>query len=225
MPSRPEPAPLTFSRALSLTLLCVVVPMALATLYESLPVAGPAWWRAALVHTALSLVVVALWHRRGELRATLAVGGWRAYLPGLVVALGAAILAAASAALLPDPASQSGAPANLAWILWVPVVEEVVFRGGVFAALRRFCATVWAAWFSAIIFALAHAGPTLTRLLSGDVGVPLGPFFLGLLTAALYARTGRLLPAVLLHAACNATPLIFAALDARWLDWLGFLYQ
>ena len=48
---------------------------------------------------------------------------------------------------------------------------------------------------------------------------------LGLIAGALFVRTRRLWPVVTLHAVANATPILFLSVDARWLDWLGILYQ
>ena len=135
------------------------------------------------------------------------------------------ILAAVTRLAGGAPPPTTGLAVPLAWILWIPPAEELVFRAGVGRLFRRLAGgSPWAAWFSALTFALVHAGPTLARLLAGQVGAPLGPFLLGLACEALLAASGRLLPAVALHAACNATAAVFAAGDARWLDWLGFLY-
>ncbi len=57
-----------------------------------------------------------------------------------------------------------------------------------------------------------------------QLAVPLGPLLLGLACEGLYLISGRLTAAVALHAACNASGWIFAALDERWLDWLQHLY-
>jgi membrane protease YdiL (CAAX protease family) len=128
---------------------------------------------------------------------------------------------AAVAAARPEPVPL----APLAWILWIPPIEELVFRRGVGRLFRRLApGLIWPAWFSSLTFALVHAEPTLAHLLAGRVGLPLGPFLLGLGCEAALAASGRLLPAVLLHAACNGTATIFALIDPRWLDWLGFLY-
>jgi membrane protease YdiL (CAAX protease family) len=84
---------------------------------------------------------------------------------------------------------------------------------------------LWAGWFAALTFAFVHGDPTVAHLIAGRIGLPLGPFLLGLCCEALVEATGRLAPAIAFHGACNATVAIFALADGRWLDWLGFLYS
>ncbi len=74
-----------------------------------------------------------------------------------------------------------------------PVVEEAFFRGFVFPALRQRLGTVVAALGSAALFSLAHAQP----------GVVVPVFVLGLALVWLFARTGSLLPCVLVHSSYN----------------------
>lgn len=215
-------SPLQAFKLIAATLLLAV---AFGTLYQ---VAGghlsPAWLAAAVVHSLLAGAVVAVVVRRRELRPLLSIDSWPPYLAAGFVLVGAALLATATRLAGGAPS----APAVVfqpAWILWIPLVEELVFRVGIGAALRRIGPVTWGIWFSALVFALAHSAPTFERMIAGQVGVPLGPFALALICEGLYLKTGRLLPIVALHAACNATPLVFGVIDARWLDWLGFLYQ
>ncbi|MEY4630412.1 MAG: hypothetical protein RIQ81_532, partial [Pseudomonadota bacterium] len=111
-------------------------------------------------------------------------------------------------------------------VLLAPLIEELVYRG-LFA--RRFRARhgyLAGSYFSAVLFAWVHAWPSLANLLAGQPGgVPPGPLLLALICDWLYVKTGSLWPAVAFHAACNATPAIFAVLDPRWLKWFGALYQ
>jgi len=111
-----------------------------------------------------------------------------------------------------------------AWLVCVPIAEELVFRAGIGQILARLAPRLWAAWFSAAIFALAHAQPTISHFVAGQVGLAVGPFLLGLACEALVAASGSILPGILLHAACNATVVVFQTVDARWLEWLKFLY-
>ncbi len=145
------------------------------------------------------------------------------YLPAAIILVGTIILA--SVTRLAGSAPQGAAAMPLAWVLWVPPVEEVVFRAGLGQAFRRLARPLWAAWFASLTFALVHANPTVANLLSGHLGLPLGPFLLGLCCEGLVQATGRLAPAVAFHAACNATVALFAWGDARWLDWLSPLYS
>ncbi len=75
-----------------------------------------------------------------------------------------------------------------------PICEEIVFRGLLFATLRRRFGLAPAAVVSAAIFAVAHGYGTL-----GFAAV----FWSGLLWAWSYERTGSLLPSMAAHAADN----------------------
>ncbi|TMF11218.1 MAG: CPBP family intramembrane metalloprotease [Chloroflexi bacterium] len=86
-----------------------------------------------------------------------------------------------------------------------PICEEVFFRGMLFRLLRT-RVPLWAAvLLSAIAFGLAHASPA--------VSVALLPTFMymGIVLAAIYARTGWLSNTILLHGLSNAiaTVLVF----------------
>lgn len=90
----------------------------------------------------------------------------------------------------------------LAWFaagVVAPLVEEIFFRGFVFAALNRYFGTWRAVLGSAAIFAVAHFTPTAVAPL----------FVLGLFLAALYAQTGSIWPSVLMHGMVN-TLAVFA---------------
>jgi len=79
-------------------------------------------------------------------------------------------------------------------VVLTPVFEEIVFRGLVFATLRRRFGTGMAAGLSAAIFAIAHGYGVL-----GFAAV----FWSGLLWAFAYERTGSLLPSIAAHAVDN----------------------
>jgi membrane protease YdiL (CAAX protease family) len=79
-------------------------------------------------------------------------------------------------------------------VVLTPVFEEIVFRGLLFATLRRRFGTGTAAVLSASIFAIAHGYGVL-----GFAAV----FWSGLLWAYAYERTGSLLPSMAAHAADN----------------------
>lgn len=208
---------LSLPKALALIAASVVLGVALAEVYA---VVGEGWLGAAVVHTVFASVVVVILARRRTLSTLLHPGGWTYYAPTLVILVGAAVLGLMT---MQGPASVPSI--RWAWILWVPIIEELFFRVGLGTTFRSWAGPLWGAWFSAIVFALAHAAPTIANLTAGKVGLPIGPFLLALACEALLVKTGRILPAIALHAACNATVVIFAATDARWLSWLGFLYQ
>ena len=79
-------------------------------------------------------------------------------------------------------------------VVLTPVFEEIIFRGLLFATLRRRFGTGTAAVLSASIFAIAHGYGVL-----GFAAV----FWSGLLWAFAYERTGSLLPSMAAHAADN----------------------
>ena len=79
-------------------------------------------------------------------------------------------------------------------VVLTPVFEEIVFRGLLFATLRRRFGPGTAAMLSAAIFAVAHGYGVL-----GFAAV----FWSGLLWAWSYERTGSLLPSMAAHAADN----------------------
>ena len=78
-----------------------------------------------------------------------------------------------------------------------PVVEEIFFRGFIFAGLASRLGAGWAAVVSAAVFSAFHL----------EVAVLIPIFVTGLLLAWLYQRTGSLWPGVLAHAGQNALAL------------------
>lgn len=74
-----------------------------------------------------------------------------------------------------------------------PVIEEIMFRGVVFAGF----ASRWSSWLAAVVSSLAFA------LLHGQVNVGIYTFVLGLLLCWLYARSRSIWPGILLHMANN----------------------
>jgi uncharacterized protein len=79
-------------------------------------------------------------------------------------------------------------------VVLTPIFEEIVFRGLLFATLRRRFGVAGAALLSAAIFAIAHGYGVL-----GFGAV----FWSGLLWAWAYERTGSLLPSMAAHAVDN----------------------
>jgi len=189
---------------------------------------GPPWLAALAVNLLLA-VVVAIWRlKQGATRLFLPVPA-RWYAPAASVLLLCLLVAWTSRFVLKPSDAASPSPdlgaVPWAWLVWVPIAEEVVFRAGIGQSLRLQAPRIWAGWFSAAIFALVHAHPTLAHVLAGEVGLATGPFLLALCCEALVAWSGSILPAILLHAACNATVVVFQTVDGRWLGWLDFLYS
>jgi len=78
--------------------------------------------------------------------------------------------------------------------LWAPLGEEVAFRGVLYPALRSRFGVAPAAALSAAVFAAAHGYGVL-----GFAAV----FWIGILWALAYERTGSLWPSIIAHAAGN----------------------
>ena len=110
-------------------------------------------------------------------------------------------------------------------VVWIPIVEELVFRVGVGGVMRRAGGPLLGGYFSALFFGFMHSLPSMERVLAGNVGIAFGPFLLGIICEYLYVKRGRVLPIVLFHAACNATVFIFGVVDERWLEWLAVFYS
>lgn len=185
------------------------------------------WESAALVHTALSLIVLAGWRRwRLPKRESLTLGKYSlpvscAFLPGIAVLIGAFFVSALTSRHYDLTV---WTPEVALMVLWVPLVEELVFRVGLGGFFRRGLGVVLGGYVSALLFALVHGLPGFAELFRGNLGLPLGPLLLGLANEALYVKSGRIAPIFFLHAACNGTAVVFRTFDPRWLDWLSWFY-
>jgi CAAX protease family protein len=110
------------------------------------------------------------------------------------------------------PVDRSSGPAvivgaTLAIAVLAPICEEIFFRGVMFGSLRRWKGVWVAATITAVVFSAAHLefSPVIfaDRLIAGFVW------------CLVYARTGRLLPGMMAHAANNA---VVIGLLLGW-DW------
>jgi membrane protease YdiL (CAAX protease family) len=93
----------------------------------------------------------------------------------------------------------------VAGVLVAPVVEDVFFRGFVFAGLRQRYGWRIAALLSAALFALVHLQPLAV--------VPI--FILGYIFAYLYQRSHSIWPAIVMHVSTNALGLGLAYLATK----------
>jgi membrane protease YdiL (CAAX protease family) len=93
------------------------------------------------------------------------------------------------------------------YVAFAPVFEELVFRGLLFAILRRKFRFLPAALMSASIFAIAHG--------YGLVGF-ISVLWSGLLWAWIYQKTGSLLPGILAHALNNLLVCLSVMALLRW---------
>lgn len=83
------------------------------------------------------------------------------------------------------------------------IVEELIFRGLLISRLRRSAGSAVCVFFSAAIFALAHAG-------SSPIAISYS-FFIGLIFAAIFVKYDSIIPTAICHAFFNFTSLITAA--------------
>jgi membrane protease YdiL (CAAX protease family) len=91
--------------------------------------------------------------------------------------------------------------------VWAPMVEELTFRGLLYATLRTRLAVVPSAFLSAVLFALPHGYAA-----AGSISVLVS----GLLWAWAYERTRSLLPGLLAHAANNLMSIVWVVGLLRW---------
>jgi membrane protease YdiL (CAAX protease family) len=92
--------------------------------------------------------------------------------------------------------------------LIAPIIEELFFRGFVFAGLRKHWDWKKAAMASAILFAMAHIVPTSIPPI----------FILGVIFAFLYQISGSIWPAIIMHMLTNAIALSAAyAISQGWI--------
>lgn len=174
--------------------------MALATLYGIV----------SRLHLILPLLALAIWQPRllglqmGKTRQH-----WRMILIMLVANCG---LVAGYLILTGNTTPYSGNQWLFTEVVTVPLVEETMWRGAVFAALLLAFgrvyppgrAAVWTVWAGGFAFGLLHGSNAL-------VGVPLPFVAVQVLNATVWgvvygyarARTGSLYPPILLHAAMN----------------------
>lgn len=184
----------------------------------------------------LSAYVVVVRYRQHPLRLGVRLDGWRALVVlGMVAAAltiplsvaserlaivvyalfeGSAQAAALAAAEhMTDPLrpvfDQLSGPGQAAWLLFllavvVPVGEEVFFRGLVYGGLRSRWGTAVATLASAVFFAAVHA-----QVIHG---LPI--FVLGVILAALYERSGSLVPPIVAHGVNNIIAVI-----SIWRGW------
>jgi len=83
-------------------------------------------------------------------------------------------------------------------IVLAPIVEEIIFRGGIYSFLKSQATPVWAQLISATLFALMH-GNLLSFL-------PL--MLIGMLLARIYERSGNIVVPICFHACFNGFNLL-----------------
>ncbi len=203
------------------------------------PYTSEAWIAAAIVNSILSVGIIIILGKNlirfmpkaGEDHSRHDVPSWMFYIPGVIILLGTGFLILLSHFFVDSELRPSENISTSHWstyalfILWIPLIEELVFRVGVGNLLRKIGGKIWGSYFSALLFSLVHSHPTLLNMLGLKISLPLGPLLLGLVAETLYVFSGkRLGPIIFFHAVCNGTTVLFLLGDARWLNWLNFLY-
>lgn len=190
------------------------------------------WLAPAVAHSFFALLWLGLWglpvfaSRECRPRKDPELDGlalWMHWIPGGAVFL--ALIAALFSLFNAEPSL----PPLLSWgflatVVWVPVVEEIVFRGILARQLLGNAPAMVAILYSAVIFMAAHG-----RLYEHGGFLPVdfiqwGPLFLGLATGALVVHGRRLGPAIFLHMCCNATGYVLPWLDESIQEVLRWLY-
>ncbi|MDQ1013050.1 membrane protease YdiL (CAAX protease family) [Streptomyces sp. V4I23] len=229
--------------AMWMLLLAVVVLAAANALNVLL---APGWYVPVCVVAAVLLVLIArrsglTWDDLGLGRAAARRGlRWGLILVGAVLVVYPVGLALPfTREAFQDERAAGLSPEELVYRVLVRVplgtvmLEEIAFRGVLWAMVRRRWGPVWATVVSSVLFGLWHVQPSrgLTRANAaaqavfgaGQVGVALsvtaavvGTALAGVLLCELRRRSGSLIPPVALHCALNSAGYALAWAASRW---------
>lgn len=86
--------------------------------------------------------------------------------------------------------------------IYAPIIEELIFRGGLWSLLRLFFSKTYVIFISSFIFAIAH----------GDLGHMIGVFPIAIWLGFLRARSGSILAPIIGHLVNNSIITCFIAL-------------
>ncbi len=213
------------ARVVIFLFLAVVIGIALAEAYRIVPGPEATLLKILIFHSVLAVGILFTWRKHCfSLPSSIKSYAQRIeWFPSLFLIL--AIGCAFTISLMIGDPEVGSYGYNVFWVVvWAPIVEELVFRKGFGSFFRRNLSPWQGGYISASLFAFVHSQPTLSRLLAGEAGIPLGPFLLGLVCETIFAMRGRILPCMVFHGLCNLSGYLFAAHDARWLKWLDILY-
>lgn len=194
--------------------LTFAVPVVLAHLYQLITVDG--WLAPAIVHSVLIIV--------GYRQLSMNLAPVVYYLPALGL-LASYFLAVIISSFVGQPATGPLASYHLWSIVWIPVIEELLFRVIIGNYLRTLAGKFWGCYCSVVCFSFVHSMPTIDRIIALDIGLVIGPLLLAIVCEYLYLKSGSILPAISFHAVANSSVAIFIYYDSRWLSWLEFFYQ
>lgn len=109
-------------------------------------------------------------------------------------------------------------------IVAVPIAEEILFRGWLTSWLTKMTKTIWAPYFSAILFASLHGAAVTSSVLWWPVDFFWGAFLLGLLCESLLLLGFHLRAAIYVHMAANLSVYLFASWAPSFLEDFHFLF-
>lgn len=219
---------------IKLIVLTVIISLLFAELYDKLNFfLSPLWLSAAIANSGIAVILIILTLLAKQ---SLNIPKRKLFnveiinherfpiiLAGIVVLLSISLSTISS--FFGTPIRYEVKYTYFLFVIWIPIIEEVVFRYGIGSFLRKFGGLLWGSYFSALTFSLIHSGPTISNILQLKIAFPLGPLLLGLICEFLYINYGSLVYLIIFHACCNLSVIIFTYIDARWLSWLGFLYS
>jgi len=220
---------LLFAAALvSCTLLAEIYHLTAKTIH-------PTWIAVAICNSAIAAIILVLRCRLVKNQTALTPAAnllpWHSipsnikwYLPSIAL-LSLVLIFITVGTLFGERETLPINPSQISWIIWIPIIEEIVFRVGIGDTLRRIGGAFFGTYLSVIIFSYMHSYPTYERLLAGSTGIIVGPLLLAVCCEWIWLGSRRLGPIITFHAACNATIVIFSLTDSRWLTWLNVFYQ
>lgn len=194
------------------------------------PSGSPLWKKAFFVNFALALCVLLISRFRNLTSISTYLTGNPLTRRGVICFVpGVAILFAVTGSLLSgDLRTELIKPDLFHWSLifiWIPVVEELVFRLGLSSIIGKFLNPVWGSYFSVLIFSWLHSNPSIDHIFSGESGLIAGPLLLGACCEGLKYSSGSILPAISLHIACNTSAILFIYGDGGWFKPFLSLYM
>ncbi|WP_206244618.1 CPBP family intramembrane glutamic endopeptidase [Novosphingobium terrae] len=109
-----------------------------------------------------------------------------------------------------------GGPPDV-WILFVPITEEILFRGFILGALEKAYGGIWAIVISSILFGLWHLKNTFW-MTNGDLEYQMfyTAFIFGPITAAMTLKLRSIWPGVILHYLNNFPTELIPPLGGWW---------
>lgn len=176
-----SPGVLVFAMVFQLTMMGMVIAFMLRRLPPD-EWLGLRWRGWPLVFAIAPVTVFVMWILMGALH----LSGWNAWLQE---ALGAEGLQESVRLLMETKDPLILILMAVAAVVVAPVAEEVVFRGYLYPAAKRFCGTAGAVIFSSLVFAAAH----------GNAMALLPLFILAVVLCGLYEATGSIWAPVSVH--------------------------